>query len=91
MRTLEARLSSHRRARNALWLRSCNEPLAAWLAAADPVAIPLEEIPDDGDEWAIEKAWIVKLADQGMLLNKRGHPEWSPRRRGGDPFPAAAA
>ena len=88
-RPLPARVSSHRRARRARWLKGCNEELAAWLEANVPVAVVLDEVTEPGAEWETEKAWICKLADQG-LLNKRGNPLRPPERRGGPRSPAAA-
>jgi hypothetical protein len=56
-----------------------------------PVAVALEEVPADGGEWERELAWIAKLADQYALLNIKGNPLRSPKRRGGGRHPAAAA
>jgi hypothetical protein len=89
VRSLSARLSSHRRARNAEWLRACNQELAAWLEENSPAAIVLDEVTQPGAEWAAERAWIEKFADLG-LLNITGNPLRSPKRRGGDRSPAAA-
>ena len=83
VRPLSARLRSHRSARNARWLRECNRELAVWLADNVPVAVPLEEVPADGNEWAAERSWIEKFAYSGPLLNKAGNPLRPPIRRGG--------
>lgn len=91
IRPLPARVRSHRSARNAVWLKSCNQELAAWLRSNVPVAVPLEEVPADGNEWEREKAWIHQLASP-VLLNIRGNPlRQPPRRRGGRRPPGAAA
>jgi hypothetical protein len=84
------RLNWHRRARNAAWLRSCNEELAAWLDSNVPAAIVLDEVTQDGAEWEAERAWIEKFSGLG-LFNKYGNPARSPRRRGGIESPSTAA
>lgn len=66
-----------------------NEDLARWLADHDPVAVPLEEVPEGVDPWQMEKAWIVRLSPDG-LLNITGNPARSRRRRGGRGGAAAA-
>ena len=87
---LHDRLKGHRSARHARWLKACNEGLAEWLVSNTPVAIVLDEVPEDADLWQAEKQWIVKFSDQG-LYNKFGNPRWSPRRRGGDRHHPVAA
>lgn len=82
-RILSARLSSHRSARRAQWLRACNAELAAWLEQHDPAGVVLDQVPDDGDEWETERQWIAKLAYLG-LFNIRGNPY---KRRGGAESP----
>jgi len=81
-RTVEARLRSHRAARRARWLNACNADLARWLESHTPAVIVLDEVPEDADLWAAEKAWIEKFADLG-LYNKFGNPARSPKRRDG--------
>jgi hypothetical protein len=70
---VQTRLNWHRRSRNSQWLRASNAALAAWLQAHVPSAIVLAEVPDDGDLWPTEKAFIRELAADG-LLNKMGNP-----------------
>ena len=50
----------------------------------------LAEVPEDGDLWPTEKAFIRELAAEG-LLNVQGNPLRSRKRRGGKKHPAAAA
>ena len=89
-RPLPARLRSHRAARNAVWLKACNQELAAWLEVNDPAAIVLDEVTEPGAEWATEKQWIEKYAPLG-IFNRLGNPQWSPKRRGGRTLSGAAA
>ena len=88
-RPLPARLSSHRTARNAEWLKTSNAELAEWLESTVAAAIVLDEVPDGGDEWAAEKAWIRKYS--ATVVNKVGNPAWTPKRCGGRLTPVAAA
>lgn len=84
---VSTRLSWHRRARNAQWLKASNADLAAWLEVNVPSAVVLAEVPDDSEGWPTEKAWIREFAADG-LLNKMGNPLRSPKR--GRRPPAAA-
>ena len=48
-RPLPARLRMpHRSARNAEWLKTCNQELAAWLEVNTPAAIVLDEVTEPG-------------------------------------------
>ncbi len=89
-RPLPARVRSHRSARRAEWLWSCNEELARWLESNAPIAIVLDEVTEPGAEWEVERAWIRKYAADG-LLNKMGNPLRPYKRRGGAGSPSAVA
>lgn len=63
-----------------------------WLKQHDPVAIVLDEVPEDTDPWPVEQQWIEKFSSPD-LLNKNGHDLGRARRkrRSGGESPSAAA